>query len=120
VPVLAHTLEESGLSTILVTMMPVWAEKIGVPRTLAVEFPFGQTIGQASDQEQQMRVLRQALEVLETAVQPGEIVHSRETWPVPVAEASRAWQPKQPSPVIAELGPKIRTLLRQRRSNQPG
>lgn len=29
-PVLARTLEATGLSTILVTPMPFWAEKIGV------------------------------------------------------------------------------------------
>ena len=40
-PVLACTLEAAGLSTILVTMMPSWAELVGAPRTLAVEFPFG-------------------------------------------------------------------------------
>ena len=36
-PVLARTLETLGLSTILVTNKPFWAERVGVPRTLAVE-----------------------------------------------------------------------------------
>jgi hypothetical protein len=115
VPVLARTLEAAGLSTILVTMMPYWAEKIGVPRTLAVEFPFGHTLGQPHDVEQQMRVIRQALEVLTTAQTPGEIVHSLETWPVPEAEAGKAWQPKEPSPIIAELSPRFLEIVRKRR-----
>ena len=114
-PVLARILEAAGLSTILVTMMPYWAEKIGVPRTLAVEFPFGHTLGQPHDIEQQMRVIRQALEVLKTAQTPGEIIHSPETWPVPEAEARKTWQPKEPSPIIAELSPHFLEIVRKRR-----
>jgi hypothetical protein len=115
VPVLARTLEAAGLATILVTNMPFWAEKVGVPRTLAVEFPFGHTLGQAHDTAQQMRVIRQALHVLETATVPGEIVHSPETWPVPQKEATKDWQPEIPSPVVEIMAPKIRELLRKRR-----
>ncbi len=98
-------------------MMPFWVEKTGVPRTLAVEFPFGQTLGRAHDAAQQMRVLRQCLEVLTNADTPGEIVHSQESWPQPAAEAQKAWQPSEPSPIIAELGPRIREVLRERRRN---
>jgi hypothetical protein len=116
VPVLARLLEAAGLSTILVTMMPYWAEKVGVPRTLAVEFPFGQTLGQAHDVAQQFRVIRQALRVLESADKPGTIVHSAETWPVPQKEAYKAWQPVEPSPIIKEMAPRLRQMLRERRS----
>ncbi|MBN1584649.1 MAG: hypothetical protein JXA89_28335 [Anaerolineae bacterium] len=114
-PVLARTLEAAGLVTILVTNMPFWAEKIGVPRTLAVEFPFGHTLGQPNDPAQQMRVIRQALHVLKTASASGEIVHSLETWPVPVKEALAAWQPDTPSPIIQIMAPNIREMLRKRR-----
>lgn len=117
-PVLARTLEAAGLSTILVTMMPFWAEKIGVPRTLAVEFPFGHTLGQPHDAAQQTRVIRQALAVLETAEAPGTIVHSPETWPVPRREASKDWQPEEPSPIIQMMAPRFRELVRQRRQRK--
>jgi hypothetical protein len=118
VPVLARTLEAASLATILVTNMPFWAEKIGVPRTLAVEFPFGHTLGQPQDAAQQMRVIRQALHVLKTASAPGEIVHSSETWPVPQQEALENWQPETPSPVVQIMAPKIRELLRERRQRR--
>ena len=114
-PVLARTLEANGLTTILVTNMPYWAEKVGAPRTLAVEFPFGHTLGQPHNTAQQMAVIRQALEVLETTNTPGKIVDSPEVWPEPVQEAQKSWQPLEPSPVIKEMGPKIRDLLRKRR-----
>lgn len=95
--------------------MPFWAERIGAPRVLAVEFPFGHTLGQPHDADQQMRVIRQALDVLETAENPGTIVHSPEPWPVPPKEASADWQPDEPSPVIEVLKPRFLELVRQRR-----
>ena len=114
-PVLARTLETHGLSTVLVTMMPYWAEKVGVPRALAVEFPFGHTLGQPGNMAQQMGVIREALAVLETAVAPATIIHSSATWPQPTATAIKGWQPTHPSPIIAELAPQFREMLRQRR-----
>jgi len=113
--VLARTFEAEGISTIMVTMMPYWAERIGTPRSLAVEFPFGHTLGPPHDVEMQMRVLRQALTVLETVRTPGEITHSPEVWPVPHEEASKSWQPDQPSPIIAALAPDFRKMLRDHR-----
>ena len=115
---LARTLEAAGLSTILVTSMPYWAEKIGVPRTLAVEFPFGHTLGQPHNVAQQRRAIDQALATLETAEAPGTIVHSLETWPKPQREASKAWQPEEPAPIIQALAPRFREMLRQQRTGR--
>lgn len=114
-PVLARTLEREGLSTILVTNMPFWAEKVGVPRTLAVEFPFGHILGQPHDASQQMGVIREALNVLEGAQSPGTIVHSKKVWPIPQDEAIQSWQPEKPSPIIEHVAPRFREFLRQRR-----
>ena len=114
-PVLARTLEAAGLSTVLVTDMPFWAERFGVPRTLAVEFPFGHTLGQPGDAAQQMLLIRQALEVLETVAVPGTIIHSPETWPVPKKEATKDWQPLEPSPLIKVMTPRFIEIMRQRR-----
>ena len=114
-PVLARSLEAAGLSTILVTNMPFWAGRMGAPRSLAVEFPFAHTLGEAGDRQGQLRIIRQALEVLETAVEPGTIVHSPESWPVPLKQATQSWQPPEPSPIVEVLRPRIREILRQRR-----
>ena len=117
-PVLARTLEAHGLPTVLVTMMPFWAEKIGAPRALAVEFPFGHPLGQPHNVAQQMGVLAEALAVLATAVVPGAIVHSDAVWPEPVEDAIKAWQPPEPSPIIAHLAPQFRQMLRDRRQQK--
>lgn len=68
-PVLARTLELAGLSTLLATSMPIWAERIGVPRTLAVAFPFGHALGLPHNAVQQTQITEEALMVLETTGQ---------------------------------------------------
>ena len=112
---LARQIEATGIATILVTIMPYWAEKIGVPRTLAVEFPFAQILGGAGNDQLQMRIIRQALSVLATAEKDGTIIHSPEVWPQETQQAIQGWQPALPSPIIAELSPHFREMLRQRR-----
>ena len=96
-------------------MMPYWAEKVGTPRTLAVEFPFTQTLGQPNDPKQQARVINQALSVLQDVHEPGAVVHSNEEWPIPTEIAQKSWQPSEPSPIVRKMAPQIRTMLRQRR-----
>lgn len=115
-PVLARTVEALGLSTILVTNMPFWTEAVGVPRTLAVEFPFGHILGQPHAVARQRRVIEQALDALERAEAPGAVMHSAEAWPEPRKEARQAWQPEEPSPVMEVLRPRMLALMRERRS----
>ena len=57
----------------------------------------------------------EALEVLDRADGPGTIVHSPESWPVPAKEATKAWQPEEPSPVVQVMAPRVREMLRQMR-----
>ncbi|MGD2078741.1 MAG: hypothetical protein PVH18_10180 [Chloroflexota bacterium] len=112
---LARLLEEAGISTVLVTNMPFWAERVGVPRTLAVEFPFGHILGRPGDAAQQMRVINRALEVLETAEQPGKIAHFQEPWPEPLEKALEDCHPEQPPPIMGQMGRHIGSFLRAMR-----
>ena len=117
-PVLARIFENAGMSTIMVTNMPFWAEKVGTPRTLAVEFPFGHILGQPHNKEQQRRVILKALEVLETAETPGRIVHFQEKWPESLEAALHASHPQTPPPIGAEMGRYIgKFLLGMRRQS---
>ncbi len=88
------------MSTVLVTMMPYWPERIGVPRTLGVEFPYGHPLGRPGDRDMQMAVIRAALALLEQARVPGEIRELDYVWPQPLDEAKKDWQPLEPSPII--------------------
>lgn len=80
-PVLARIFEDAGMPTVLVTNMPFWSERVGAPRSLGVEFPFGHIIGPAGDRVMQRRVILHALDVLEKAEGPGTIEHSRNHGP---------------------------------------
>jgi D-proline reductase (dithiol) PrdB len=115
VPVLARSFEAEGISTILITNMPYWAQKIGVPRCLAVEYPFGHTLGQPGDIQGQRAIIDEALAVLEAAEGPGTIVHSQATWPEAPEQALLNWQPEEPSPIVRVLLPRIKDILRERR-----
>jgi D-proline reductase (dithiol) PrdB len=115
--VLARTLEHAGLSTLLITPMPYWAEKVGTPRTLAVEYPFGHPLGMPGKPEMQLEVLTEALEALQTIHSPGKVIHSDLRWPEAVKKAIEEWQPREPSPIIAELRPQIREMIRQMRKS---
>ena len=108
------------MSTVLVTPMPYWAERAGTPRTLAVAYPFGHPLGFPGDAAGQLRVIRQALDGLASAREPGVIVHSAEVWPEPAEEAKRRWQPAEASPIVREMAPKLRDLVRQMRLTKEG
>jgi D-proline reductase (dithiol) PrdB len=111
VPVLARLFEAAGMSTVLVTNMPFWSERVGAPRSLAVEFPFGHIIGRPGDRAMQTRVILDALHVLETASEPGTIVCFQEPWPEPLEEARRCSEPEVPPPVAAQMGRYIGKFL---------
>ena len=100
--------------------MPFWAEKVGTPRTLAVEFPFGHTLGRPHDADQQRRVIEGALVVLEGAEEPGTLVHSSELWPAPPAQATKDWQPAEASPIMEVMAPRILAIMRERRRQGAG
>jgi D-proline reductase (dithiol) PrdB len=114
--VLARTLEAAGISTVLVTMMPWWAERFGTPRTLGVEFPFGHPLGLPDERELQLRVLRRALALLRDATEPGAVEHLDEPWPGDQSEWYKRWQPSEPSPIIAWLRAQAQERARERRS----
>ena len=115
--VLARLFEEGGLSTVLVTMMPSWAEQYGIPRALAIEYPFAHPLGTPHDDATQTRIIRQALDVLAGAEGPNTIVHSPEVWPGNEAEWRKRWQPSGASPLVAKYLDEIRSVrLRARRA----
>jgi D-proline reductase (dithiol) PrdB len=101
VPVLARRVEEAGIPTVVVTMMPATAEQLGTPRVVGVEFPFGHPFGRPGDRALQRRVLATALTLLAGAPAAGARVDVDVEWPEPTGEAYKAWQPAEPSPIVA-------------------
>ena len=114
---LAQEFEKAGLSTVMVTMMPYWAEKMGVPRTLGVEFPFGHAFGMPNDREMQMTVIRAALSLLDEADGPGTRRDLDLEWPQPSDEARKDWQPLEPSPIIRMMREQAQARAQERHSD---
>ncbi len=110
-PVLARLFEAAGMSTVTVTNMPFWAERVGAPRSLAVEFPFGHILGRPHDPPLQRRVILQALELLERATAPGVIAHFQEPWPEGIEAGRRVSHPDTPPPIAAQMGRHIGKVL---------
>jgi hypothetical protein len=103
VPVLARRIEAAGIPTVVVTMMPLTARQLGSPRVVGVEFPFGHSFGRPGDRRTQRLVLETALGVLAGAADVGTRVDIDLEWPQPRGEAYKAWQPSDPSPIVALL-----------------
>lgn len=94
----ARFLEESGFSTVVLTPTPEFHRLMGVPRTAAIEYPYGRPVGQVGDREGQRKVLLETLSVLENAQKAGETQSLPFTWPEEPKEAK--WQPPEMSPLI--------------------
>jgi hypothetical protein len=103
VPVLARWIEAAGIPTVVVTMMPSVAEERRAPRIVGVEFPFGHPFDMPHDSGMQRRALELALRVLAGAASFGTRVDLDVEWPVPIREAYRSWQPKEPSPIVRKM-----------------
>jgi D-proline reductase (dithiol) PrdB len=113
VSVLARLIEAAGIPTVIVTMMPAVSDALGAPRIVGVEFPFGHPFGMPHEPAMQERVLATALTVLAGAGRPGTRVDVDLAWPQDTKVAYRAWQPPEPSPLVAQM-------LGKRRERDPG
>lgn len=94
----ARYLEEKGFSTLLLTPTHEFHRAVGIPRSAAIEFPYGRPVGQAGDKEGQRKVLPAALAVFEKAHRPGEVHHLPFAWPEDPKNTK--WQPPEMSPLI--------------------
>jgi D-proline reductase (dithiol) PrdB len=101
VPVLARVIEEAGVPTVTVTMMPDLAAKFRLSRIVGVEFPFGHAFGLPNDVQMQRTVCEAALKLLDEAAVPESRLDVDIEWPIESAVAYRDWQPAQPSPIVA-------------------
>ena len=94
----ARFLEEAGFSTVVLTPTHEFHRAVGIPRSAAIEYPYGRPVGQVGDREGQRQVLLKALEVLEKAKKPGDVWHLPLTWPEESKKTD--WQPPEMSPLI--------------------
>jgi hypothetical protein len=74
VSALAHWLEDEGIATTVIALFRLHAEKVRPPRVLWVPFELGRPLGPPNDASFQRKVLAAALQLLDSAQLPGEIV----------------------------------------------
>jgi len=94
----ARYLEEKGFSTLVLTPTHEFHRAVGIPRSAAIEFPYGRPVGQVGDRDGQRRVLSAALSDFEKARKPGEVHHLPFVWPEDPKETH--WHPPEMSPLI--------------------
>ena len=67
-------LEEHGISTVSISLNLAITKKVKPPRALYPGFALGHPMGRAHDRDIQVRVLQDALGLLEMDLEPGEVV----------------------------------------------
>lgn len=70
---IARALEESGISTVMISLLRTVTEKVNPPRALDVPFGFGFPLGKPNDQTLQKDILIQCLNMLEAVKEPGAL-----------------------------------------------
>ena len=88
--------------------MPEFQRAVGIPRSVAIEYPFGRPLGQVGDRAGQRRILLEALHMLQQAATPGEVRHLALTWPEAPRETD--WHPPHISPIIKANLDKIKAM----------
>jgi hypothetical protein len=80
VSLVARLLEEAGIPTVILGSGKDIVEHCGVPRFLFSDFPLGNPCGVPWDREMQHAILRQALDLFETAEAPRTTKKTPYSW----------------------------------------
>ena len=100
---LARVIENLGIPTVTVTMMPDLAQKFRLSRVVGVEFPFGHSFGTPHNDGLMLKVSRAAIQALAEAGEPGYRLDVAAEWPVPLEVAYKSWHPPRASPIVAAM-----------------
>ena len=76
-----RVVEEAGIATVCVSTGRDLTAQVKPPRSLFVNFPMGNAFGAPFDVDMQMNILRAALNLAETAQEPGILVDLPYAWP---------------------------------------
>ncbi len=78
--IIQRPLEEAGLATISLTTEADMMKLVKVPRAMIVDFPPGCPVGEPTDRDKQLKVLKEALDYLTLMKQPGTVWKSPFKW----------------------------------------
>jgi len=91
-------LEEDGFTTVILTPTHEFNREVGIPRSVALEYPYGRLLGEVGDADGQRQVLLATLAVLEQAQAPGQVKHLPFEWPEDPRHTH--WHPPEMSPIV--------------------
>ncbi len=111
---MARVFEEAGLSTVMVTNAPFFAQ-IGLPRVVAVEVPYGHMLGYPNDREMQMKLVEAALTLLEDAEGADAMTEVEIEWPQEFDVARKDWHPLELPPIVKMLVDQAKKASEERR-----
>jgi hypothetical protein len=120
VSLISRHLEANGMPTVIIGSALDIVEHCAVPRFLFVDFPLGNPCGKPWDGSMQLRIVAQALELIETTSGPMTTVRSPERWGddgwraryMEVTETNRA--------ELARRGAELRLQRQQRQPRESG
>jgi hypothetical protein len=105
------------MTTVTLSSIPDLTASTGAPRVAAIEYPCGRPLGQPNDAAGQAAVLRAALNLAETATQPGSVLDLPFEWPEPPSRVKSS--PPEPPPIVKLLKRKPWLLPRLFHRNPP-
>ena len=108
----ARFLEEAQFSTAVLTPTHEFHRAVGIPRSAAIEFPYGRVLGEVGDTKGQREVLQETLDHLENAQAPGEVKHLPFTWPEEPKDTK--WHPPEMSPIVKAFLEQIRAARKEK------
>ena len=88
-----RVVEEAGISTVCISTGRDLTAQVKPPRSLFVNFPMGNAFGKPFDSATQLEILRAALNLAESASEPGVLVDLDHAWPEPFGFNPRAGRP---------------------------
>jgi hypothetical protein len=80
VGLVASRIEAAGLSTVCLSNVPDLTVAVGVPRVVALEHPFGRTLGEPGDVDGQMAALRAIFQAACAMDRPVSVEHLPSRW----------------------------------------
>jgi hypothetical protein len=85
VGLVCRVVETSGIATVCISTGRDLTLQVKPPRSLFVNFPMGNAFGAPFDRTMQFAILRAALELAQTASEPGVLVDLPYVWPTAFA-----------------------------------
>jgi D-proline reductase (dithiol) PrdB len=85
VGLVCRVVEAAGIATVCVSTGRDLTQQVLPPRSLFVNHPMGNAFGAPGDVDAQLKVLRAALRLIETARVGGELADLASEWPQPFA-----------------------------------